>query len=192
MSLIPTPTTPRLILRGVIPSDIPAYERYFIDYQVIRHLSAAVPWPYPTNGVADWLNATIFPNQGIDRWLWGICKRETPEELIGAIELWREGRPEHRGFWLGHPFWGRGYMTEAAAAVNDCAFSSLGFELLVFENARGNTRSHRIKEKTGAHLREVRTGRYVDPELTEQEVWELTKDDWRSWREKIAEAQQGD
>ena len=182
MPPIPTLHTPRLILQGVTAADIPAYERYFIDYAVIRNLSAAVPWPYPPDGVSEFLTSTVFPRQGIDRWMWGIFERETPHELIGAIDLWREERPEQRGFWLGCPFWGRGYMTEAATSVNEYAFTSLGFKRLIFENARGNARSRRVKEKTGARLIQVCPAQFVDPALTEQELWELTREAWERWR----------
>jgi len=114
--------------------------------------------------------------------MWGIFERNTPHELIGAIDLWREERPEQRGFWLGRPFWGRGYMTEAATAINEYAFTSLGFERLIFANARGNARSRRVKEKTGARLIQVCAAQFVDPALTEQELWELTREAWERWR----------
>ena len=55
---------------------------------------------------------------------------------------------------------------------------NLGFDKLVFTNAVGNSRSRRIKEKTGARLVEVVPGTFVNPDFTRQEVWELTKDEW--------------
>ncbi len=86
------------------------------------------------------------------------------------FELWRDGHPENRGFWLGRKFWGRGLMTEAVEPVTDYAFNELGFERLVFSNAAGNTRSARIKEKSGAHLRRVEPAKFVDPAYTEHEI----------------------
>jgi len=50
-TLLPTFATERLLLRAVAPTDIPCYEKHFIDYEVISHLSSAVPWLYPQNGV---------------------------------------------------------------------------------------------------------------------------------------------
>ncbi len=174
----PTFQTDRLILRGVLESDIPSYQKYFSDYEIIRHLASVVPWPYPENGVQTFLETVIFPNQGKDQWMWGIFLKDNPAELIGCVHLWRQGRPENRGFWLGKPFWGKGIMTEAVAPVMDYAFGELGFPTLIFANALGNTRSRRIKEKTGARLIRVEPAKFVDPSLSVHEIWELRKEDW--------------
>lgn len=177
---LPTFLTDRLILRGVTQADIPAYEKYFVDYEIIQHLAAHVPWPYPKNGVEWFLNHAIFPTQGQSTWMWGIFEKENPLELIGAVHLWLNGTPEHRGFWLGKNFWGKGYMTEAVIPVMDYAFDHLGFEKLIFANAMGNARSGRVKEKTGAKLIDVRPARFVNPKYTEHEIWELKKENWNA------------
>jgi ribosomal-protein-alanine N-acetyltransferase len=69
-------------------------------------------------------------------------------------------------------------MSEAVQPVLGFAFKDLGFDRLVFTNAVGNERSHRIKEKTGARLIEVRPAKFVDPSYSEHEIWELTKNEW--------------
>jgi RimJ/RimL family protein N-acetyltransferase len=184
-SSIPTLITARLVLRGVTEADADAYHRHFVDYEVVRYLSAAVPWPYPADGVRAFLRDTVLPAQGRDRWVWGIHRRGE-EGLIGAIDLWRTGppgRPENRGFWLGRRFWGQGYMTEAVIPVTDFAFDSLGFDQLIFTNAVSNRRSHAIKARTGATLIGTGPGKFVDPDEREHEVWRLTRADWRAWRE---------
>lgn len=178
MTNIPTFTTERLILRTIEDRDIPAYKKHFIDYEVVSHLDAQIPWPYPENGIEDFLAHRIRPHLGIDRWMWGMFSNETPNELMGAIELWRQGCPENRGFWLGRAFWGKGYMTEAVSVINDYAFNQLGFEKLIFSNAVGNHRSRRVKEKTGARFLCIKPKKFVSPNYSEHEVWELTKEEW--------------
>ena len=178
MTDLPEFITKRLLLRAVTEADAPAYTAHFVDYEVIRHLSSKVPWPYPDNGVQSFIQSHILPNQGRDRWTWGIHLRQDPIGMVGAIELWRPGTPENRGFWLGRQFWGRGLMTEALKPVMDHAFDTLGFEMMVLANAKKNIRSARIKEKNGARLVRVDPATYVDPSCDEQEVWELTRDDW--------------
>lgn len=70
-------------------------------------------------------------------------------------------------------------MTEALKPITDYAFDVLGFESLTFSNAVGNLRSRRIKEKQGAQFLGIRPGRFVDPALTEQEVWRLESSQWK-------------
>lgn len=180
---IPQLFTDRLVLRGVREDDADSYERHFIDYEVVRHLSAVVPWPYPEGGVRAFIRDQVLPAQGRDRWVWGLHLKEV-EGLIGVIDLWRKGRPENRGFWLGRAFWGQGYMTEAVVRVTDFAFQELGFDHLVFTNAVGNRRSHGIKARTGATLVGVAPARFVDPAYSAHEIWRLTKDDWQRWRDR--------
>jgi len=152
-----------------------SYARHFVDYEVIRHLSSAVPWPYPEDGVREYVKKDIIPNQGNGRWDWGLFLKSNPDELIGSIGLWHPGVPENRGFWLGQKFWGQGLMTEAVEPVTRYAFFDLGFRNLMFANALGNQASRRVKEKSGAKLVEVIPGAFVDRKYKKKEVWELSK-----------------
>jgi [ribosomal protein S5]-alanine N-acetyltransferase len=178
MKTLPTFQTKRLILRGVTEADAPAWQKNFADYEVIRYLAHHVPWPYPADGVITFLKERVLPFQGKDKWVWGIFLQDNPAELIGVVDLWREPKPENRGFWLARKHWGKGIMTEAVEPVMDYAFNELGFEKLFFANAVGNIGSHRVKEKTGAKLLRVEPAKFVDPQFTEHEIWELKKEDW--------------
>ncbi len=181
-TVIPIFRTERLVVRPLIESDAPAYQKHFADYNVIRTLTRLVPWPYPAAGALDYIRTVILPNQGKDRWTWGITLKEAPEEVIGAVEMWRYGQIDNRGFWLAHKHWGKGFMTEAVFPVTDYAFDTLGFEKLVFSNAVGNKRSGRVKEKSGARLIKEIPGEFVDPALTTSEIYELTKEEWQKMR----------
>ena len=176
--------TERLILKPLSWDDLPYYEQYFIDYEVIRHLSAAVPWPYPKDGVSTYLQR-ILAQQGEGLWSWGIHRKTFQNHLIGVIELFSPGRPENRGFWLGKQFWGLGYMTEAVHPVIEFAFSELGFNELIFSNAKGNERSRRIKEKTGALFYKTQKAEFVDRQYHESELWKLDQPTWIRHQRRI-------
>jgi RimJ/RimL family protein N-acetyltransferase len=182
MAQLPVFETARLVLRGITERDAPAYERHFVDYEVVGTMSHVVPWPYLENGVLEYIRTTVIPNQSIDQWVWGICLRSEPDELIGAIWLKRKGTPSNRGFWLGKRFWRRGIMTEAVKPVTDYAFDVLGFEKLVLANAVGNSASRRIKENIGAVFVRTEPGIYVNPSYTQREVWELNKRCWKAFK----------
>jgi len=175
MPSIPDLETERLLLRDILLADPAAYQQNFADYEVIRELAAVVPWPYPENGVAMFLEK-LQTEQGNDRWVWAIYLKSAPKEPIGNIDLRRT--PENRGFWLARKHWGKGIMTEATDAVTDYAFDVLGFESLTLSNAVGNIRSRRIKEKAGAKWLRTEPATFVNPAYNERELWELTKSDW--------------
>jgi RimJ/RimL family protein N-acetyltransferase len=179
-ALIAELETERLILRDVRLADPAAYTKNFAVYDIVRHLAAAIPWPYPQTGFADFIAGRIEPEQGKTCWCWALYLKTDPAEPIGNIDLRWGDNKENRGFWLARQYWGHGYMTEATDAVTDYAFDVLGFERLIVSNAVGNTRSRRIKEKAGALWLRNEPFKFVDPALVEREVWELTKAAWKN------------
>lgn len=172
---LPSFETERLLLRPPEMKDAPSMQASFADYAIISELAHHVPWPYPDNGAEEFIKKILL-EQGNNRWVWGIFQKSNLDELIGCVDLWRPGKPDHRGFWLAKKAWGQGLMTEAVAPVTHFAFFELGFEKLIFSNALGNTRSRRIKEKAEARLLETREGKFVNPHYTQREIWELTKE----------------
>mgnify|MGYP001548980220 CR=1 FL=1 len=190
MADIPTFETERLIIRPVIEADLPSFQKNFNHYEVIRHLVATVPWPYPEDGVRTRWEG-LQPKLGKTHWQWGIFLKTQPQELIGAIDLWREGSPENRGFWITPAHQRKGLMSEAIISINDFAFNDLRFEKLIFNNAVGNTASRRIKEKTGARFVRREPCSFVDPNVTEHEIWELRAEDWRTFKASSGVQQNG-
>jgi [ribosomal protein S5]-alanine N-acetyltransferase len=87
----------RLILRGLEVSDIPSYERHFVDYDVISQLSSVVRWPYPKDGVAQFMSAVVWPQQGQTRWDWGLFLKHNPSEKRKPARLLLELGPRRRG-----------------------------------------------------------------------------------------------
>ena len=60
-----------------------------------------------------------------------------------------DGEHPEIGYWLGVPFWGKGYATEAARAVIDHAFGDLGCEVIVGGARVSNPASRRVLQKCG-------------------------------------------
>jgi RimJ/RimL family protein N-acetyltransferase len=80
----------------------------------------------------------------------GACGYEMRDESIPEI-----------GYWIGEPFWGRGYATEAVRTMIDHAFTSTDLDALAASCRVTNVLSRRVLEKcgfqwTGAALCRVR------------------------------------
>src|SRR5690349_13153207 len=118
--------TARLRLRPLEYSDALRIQALFDSPNVLRYMNAAIPWPYPEDGAMQHLRAVLPRMEAGEEYYWAIGLRESDEGLIGVIGLTPASDEDHRGFWLGEPYWGQGYMREAVRAVNDCAFDELG------------------------------------------------------------------
>ena len=87
---------------------------------------------------------------------YAICEKRSGK-VIGAIELKLNGHTEmteqndecELGYWLGKPFWGRGYMPEAAEEMLRHGFEDLGMNIIWCGYYDGNSKSERMQEKVG-------------------------------------------
>jgi RimJ/RimL family protein N-acetyltransferase len=71
--------------------------------------------------------------------------------LVGAVGL--ALKPEHAaaelGYWIAVPEWGKGYATEAAAALCGHAFATLGIHRIQARHLLRNPASGRVMQKLG-------------------------------------------
>lgn len=87
---------------------------------------------------------------------YAICEKNS-NTAIGAIELRLNKYTDmtdkddecELGYWLGKPFWNRGYMTEAAKEIIRHAFKDLGMNAIWGGYYDGNLKSKRVQEKVG-------------------------------------------
>jgi RimJ/RimL family protein N-acetyltransferase len=172
--------TERLLLRPIQASDAPRIQDLFPNPNMLRYMNASIPWPYPEDGAMTAVGKMLAAMESGEEFPWAILLRGREEEgLIGVIVLTPASDEDHRGFWLGEPFWGQGLMKEATVAVNDFAFDVLGMKELLLNNAQPNVASHRLKESAGAEIISVAEANYVGGTFP-QVQWRLTADAWRA------------
>lgn len=181
--------TSRLVLRPLCSKDAPVIQSRFPKWEIVRWLDGRIPWPYPADGAASYVAASLAQAARGDRSHWAITLRKGTADLIGIIELWPDDgvSQNQRGFWLDPAFQGQGLMTEAVERVTEYAFTELGWPHLWLTNAQDNHASRRIKEKQGARLVDLQIGQFVGGRC-EQMVWQLTRADWEARRARCPSA----
>jgi RimJ/RimL family protein N-acetyltransferase len=138
--------TDRLLLRPGWPEDAEALFQAVCDEGVVRNLASA-PWPYQMSDAEAFL--------GTERKAWEpsflIFRRTAGKpELIGSVGLGR--RPDGElefGYWIAREHWGRGYATEAGAAVLALARHSLKLGRIHAGHFLDNPASGRVLQKLG-------------------------------------------
>jgi [ribosomal protein S5]-alanine N-acetyltransferase len=145
--------TGRLILRSMRWDDVDAFALMWSDPQV---LAAFEMTEFPREGVERWVRRNLEHQARHGFGLFSVLLR-TGGLLIGDCGLERmdlDGEIVHElGYDFRSDFWGRGYATEAARAVGEHAFGTLGLSLLVSLIRVGNTPSQRVAERIGMRPR---------------------------------------
>jgi len=152
---IPVLETGRLLLRAPRHGDVKAIAALANDRRVAEN-TARITHPYGV-GDAEQFVANVNTREGeacfvilYDGTLIGACGVEARAD--DGVEL---------GYWLGAPYWGRGFATEAVRAVIDHAFGDLRHDTLQAGARVTNPASRRVLEKcafqwTGVQLTRIR------------------------------------
>lgn len=173
--------TARLWLRPLELADAAQAQLLFPRWQIVRYLAAVVPWPYPPDGAHTYFRDMALPAVARgEAWHWTIRLKGAPDHLIGAINL-SAGKRENRGFWIGVPWQGRGYATEACAAATAFWFEALRFPALRVGKAILNEPSRRVSQREGMRLVGTEERDFVSGRLP-AELWEITAGEWLARR----------
>lgn len=175
--------TKRLILQPLKLADAERTQQLFSHWEIVKHLNAKVPWPFPPDGALRFYRDAALPAiaRG-EEWHWTLRLKSFPAEHIGSICL-VQGDKTNRGFWLGQSWQNQGLMTEAVIAVNDYWFDELGFTVLRVPKAVDNIASRRISERMGMRVISTFESDYVSGRLL-TELWEITSAEWKKWRKE--------
>jgi len=177
--MTPTLTTSRLFLTPLQLADAEQVQPLFAQWEIVRHLNARVPWPFPPDGVRTFYLESALPAIGRgEQFHWMLRLKDHPEQIIGSICLVLPG-PVHRGFWLGLPWQRQGLMTDAVQAVNRFWFEDLKQPVLHTKKAIANQASRAVSLREGKRVVSQSEDAYVSGHLPE-EHWELTAEEWRA------------
>ncbi len=116
----------------------------------IARMTSRIPHPYSLIDADLWI-ASI----GNDEFVRGV---EHEGELIGAVGyIEGKDRQAEIGYWIGKPWWGHGFATEAAGALVGHCFGPAGFLRLTCGHFIDNPASARVIAKLG--FRRIGAGR---------------------------------
>lgn len=171
--------TERLRLRPLEEADIPEIVGLAGDRDIAEG-ALTIPHPYSES------DAREFFEKARERWSSGegvtfaIVLRESGE-LLGCcgIDLIESHRSGEVGYWIGKPYWNRGYASEALRRLIGWAFSTVGLEKIIARVFDGNRASSRVLEKTGMRQEGFMRKHLVKwGERKDVELWGLLAEEW--------------
>jgi len=153
-------------LRAWRASDAASLARHANNLNVWRWMSDTFPHPYTLEIASYWVQRGHIEFGG-DNWAVAL-----DDEAVGGCGIhW--GQQQFRcnaelGWWLAEPYWGRGVVTRAAAALVARAFRDPAITRVFAPIHAGNARSMRVAEKNGfvlegvQRLSALKVGRAID------------------------------
>jgi [ribosomal protein S5]-alanine N-acetyltransferase len=131
------------LLRELAPADAPRLSLLAGDYDVAS-MTGTIPHPYSERQAAEWIAGVLAGEEGV------VFAIERSGALIGCTG-YRAFGDDHAelGYWIGKPYWGMGYASEAVHALIVHAFETGGFEFLRAGHFADNPASARVIAKFG-------------------------------------------
>lgn len=179
---IPVLVSGRLVLRPLERADAGDIQRLFPRWEIVRHMTCQIPWPYPDGAALEFINHVALPAMAAGTgWFWSIRRQEDERHLIGVINLSLDGG-SNRGFWLAQEWQRQGLMTEASQIVTDYWFNVLEQTVLRVPKAKDNLASRSISMQSGMRVVATKENDYVGGHML-TEIWEITRTEWSARRD---------
>jgi RimJ/RimL family protein N-acetyltransferase len=175
---IPVLETKRLAMRAPRLKDAKTVAALANDRRIAENV-ARIPHPYKKSDAESFISGA---NKAGGEAVFLITLHD--ETVIGACGLMLQEQTPELGYWLGVPYWGKGYATEALHAVIDYAFTDLAYEALQAGSRVTNPGSRRVLEKCGFQwtgvglyrIRAINSSAPIDRFRLERGIWSAIKD----------------
>lgn len=162
--IIPAIETTRLVLRPFTEADIPELLP-LIGQKEIAATTLRIAHPYTEAHAKEFLAKTRE-----DENIWLAISLREDDRLLGSVGLRLELGHHHAelGYWVGVPYWGKGYASESGRAMVDYGFRALILHRIAAMCMAHNLASGKILLRLGMRhegcLREhqLKWGQYVD------------------------------
>ncbi len=146
---IPTITTERLTLRPLTHGDAATVQE-LAGERAIADTTLLIPHPYPDGAAEEWI-ATHQPSFAEGKGITLAITLTESQALMGAIGLIIHEGFNHAemGYWVGVPYWGKGYCSEAAAGLLKYGFETRRFNRIHAHHFGSNPASGKVLTKIG-------------------------------------------
>ncbi|WP_062269693.1 GNAT family N-acetyltransferase [Endozoicomonas arenosclerae] len=143
-----TITTDRLLLRAFTLEDSLRVKELAGEKEVAR-MTENIPHPYPDGLAEEWIGRHEILRENQQAFVFAITLQSNGE-LLGTVSLFNVSHTDAElGFWLGLPYWGHGYCSEAGQVLIAKGFEQLQLSQIRARTLTRNKRSEKVLLKLG-------------------------------------------
>lgn len=117
--------------------------------KAVAGMTANIPHPNPPHAAAQFIEQARAANEAGTALTLAMTMKASPDEVVGMIGVEQVSGDAELGYWIGQPFWGRGFATQAVRALVDMTFVLTDVPELLAAARVINPASRRVLEKAG-------------------------------------------
>ena len=145
--------------------------------KILDNLRDGLPYPYTAADAGEFIRA-MRASDKTKTFAFAIAAGDA---LAGSIGVFRQenihARTAEMGYYIGEPYWGRGYATDAVRQVCEYIFAQTDIIRIFAEPFAYNTASCRVLEKAGFQLEGVLRGNAVkNGKILDMKLYALVKE----------------
>lgn len=150
--------TERLVLRQPVITDAARMSKLLSDMDIAR-MTCTIPYPYLPLAAEFWIMQHAASRRLGTSYGYAITK--DGGDIMGIMDLFtNDDGDKEIGYWIGKPYWGNGYITEAAQAIVDEGFRTFDVDYIDAGYFYDNPASGRVLEKIGFERKEMGSNLY--------------------------------
>lgn len=174
--------TERLLMKPMRIEDVDLIQKFLPDWEIVKYLShPALSLKAATDVAREVFRRVIMKPEPKDEWIWKIQHKNDPDKIIGVAHLRTDAARGSENIWLDPDFRTPELMEEALHAVNEHAFSQLGFSDVVFQKAFAHAAAP--QDLDALRKRFMSMDQTLRNRDTPEGVWGFTKEEWERQKE---------
>lgn len=173
--------TERLILRPPSMLDAPRMAALAGDLDVAKG-TLTIPHPYSEADAKAFIDSVLAAWESLSTCIFAMVDRRD-QQCIGTIGLLPNSMHKHAeiGYWVGKPYWGQGYTTEAARRLVDWAFTTFDLNRIYAQHFGSNPASGRVMQKIGMTYEGTMRQHYVRfGEVQDVLFYGILREEWKA------------
>ena len=174
----------RIVLRPMVKKDEKRIAELANDKTISEFTH--VPYPYDLAKAREFIKKSNERMKKKEEYHFAITLNDDFIGTIGIIDIVKRDNYGETGYWLGKPYRGQGYVSEACKLILDFSFKKLKFHKMVIMCAKENKGSKKIIDKMGAKFGGVlRAHGFVGGKYKDMLYYDILKKEWKPSKIKL-------
>lgn len=172
----------RLWMKPMRVEDVDLIQKFLPEWEIVKYLShPGLSLKAVTDVAREVFRRVIMTPEPKDEWIWKIQHKQDPDKIIGVAHLRRDASLGSENIWLDPDYRTPELMEEALHAVNEHAFSQLGFSDVIFKKAFAHAAAP--QDLDALRKRFMSMDQTLRNRDTPEGVWGFTKEEWERQKE---------